>query len=334
MGIGADPGFPRHSKTKWSPPIFLPPPPRGMAMQYDRKFDHIFQALCEPFTQDEEKKYPKGKDVYYVTARTVMNRLDTVLGPQNWWDDYQVGGADSILCRLTIRLPDGTTLTKCDAGGFAGMKDQGDDDKSGYSDAFKRAAVRFGVARYLYGDGVPSFVLDVPRADTGRPEPMVAPREDDQGNHGSPQDQAPTQEAPSQEVAEPKSKGLDGNPFPKDKTFWNDILDEVNRHAEKWYQDFPDEEIPLTTDRVLLALAEITFDAKMHPIDPRQEVPSSPDGKPMTPARWAAAMNKVAKKSPEVHKWLKEHLVFFVNSQYTAAVKLMKATSGQTRGKK
>jgi hypothetical protein len=65
-----------------------------------------------------------------------------------------------VICRLTIRLPDGTTLTKSDAGGYAGMPDSGDDDKSGFSDAFKRAAVKFGVGRYLYRDGVPRFVQD------------------------------------------------------------------------------------------------------------------------------------------------------------------------------
>jgi hypothetical protein len=58
---------------------------------------------------------------------------------------------------LTVRLPDGTTLTKADAGGYAGMPDQGDDDKSGFSDAFKRAAVKFGVGRYLYRDGIPAY---------------------------------------------------------------------------------------------------------------------------------------------------------------------------------
>ena len=45
------------------------------------------------------------------------------------------------------------------------MADSGDDDKSGYSDAFKRAAVKFGVARYLYRDGVPTFVQE---RDPGR----------------------------------------------------------------------------------------------------------------------------------------------------------------------
>ena len=50
-----------------------------------------------------------------------------------------------------------TKLTKEDAGGFAGMQDEGDDSKSGYSDAFERAAVKFGIGRHLYGDGIPDY---------------------------------------------------------------------------------------------------------------------------------------------------------------------------------
>lgn len=117
--------------------------------------DHIelFAALAAPFRAEEVRTRPQGtRQIKYVTARTVMNRLDEVLGPAGWWDDYAVF-EHSVVCRLTIKLPDGTTLTKCDAGGAAGMADQGDDDKSMFSDALKRAAVRFGVGRYLYGDG-------------------------------------------------------------------------------------------------------------------------------------------------------------------------------------
>lgn len=118
----------------------------------------LFAALAAPFEPSETKlRSQSGRQLYYITARTVMNRLDTVLGPENWWDRY-VPGENSVLCELTIRLPDGSMLTKADAGGYAGMADSGDDDKSGYSDAFKRAAVKFGVARYLYRDGVPAFV--------------------------------------------------------------------------------------------------------------------------------------------------------------------------------
>jgi len=121
------------------------------------KYPDIFADLIAPFAKDEVKTRPQGgRQLSYVTARTVMNRLDDVLGPENWWDEYHPQ-ENSVLCRLSIKLPDGSVLTKCDAGGYAGMTDSGDDDKSGYSDAFKRAAVKFGVGRYLYRDGVPSF---------------------------------------------------------------------------------------------------------------------------------------------------------------------------------
>src|SRR4051794_14141752 len=130
----------------------------------------LFAALAAPFDRDEVKvRSTAGRQLHYITARTVMNRLDNVLGPENWWDEYSPN-ENSVLCRLTIRLPDGSTLTKSDAGGYAGMADSGDDDKSGYSDAFKRACVKFGVARYLYRDGVPTFVQE----RTPAPEPAPA----------------------------------------------------------------------------------------------------------------------------------------------------------------
>jgi hypothetical protein len=124
------------------------------------QFPDLFAALAAAFEINEVKVFSKGgRELRYITARTAMNRLDDVLGPENWWDLYQPGD-NSVMCMLTIRLPDGQCVTKCDAGGYAGMPDSGDDDKSGVSDAFKRAAAKFGVARYLYRDGVPSFVRD------------------------------------------------------------------------------------------------------------------------------------------------------------------------------
>src|SRR5258708_17977193 len=145
------------------------------------QFPDLFAALAAPFDSKEVRvRSQAGRQLHYITARTAMNRLDDVLGPENWWDDY-TPGEHSVLCRLTIRLPDGTTVTKCDAGGYAGMPDQGDDDKSGFSDGFKRAAAKFGVARYLYRDGVPSFVRDrepataLPPATNGTPGPSAEP---------------------------------------------------------------------------------------------------------------------------------------------------------------
>jgi hypothetical protein len=120
----------------------------------------LFAALAAPFESDEVRLRSKGgRQLQYITARTVMNRLDDVLGPENWWDEYQPL-EHSVICRLTIKLPDGATLTKSDAGGYAGMPDSGDDDKSGFSDAFKRAAVKFGIGRYLYRDGIPRFLQE------------------------------------------------------------------------------------------------------------------------------------------------------------------------------
>jgi len=124
------------------------------------KHPELFAALAAPFESSEVKvRSQGGRQLHYITARTAMNRLDSVLGPENWWDEY-APSENSVLCRLSIRMPDGTVLTKADAGGYAGMADSGDDDKSGYSDAFKRAAVKFGIARYLYRDGVPAFVQE------------------------------------------------------------------------------------------------------------------------------------------------------------------------------
>ena len=124
----------------------------------------LFAALAAPFDASELKlRSQAGRQMPYVTARTIMNRLDEVLGPENWWDDF-VPLEHSVICRMTIRLPDGTILTKCDAGGYAGLADPGDDDKSGFADAFKRTAVKFGVGRYLYRDGVPRFARDEPKS--------------------------------------------------------------------------------------------------------------------------------------------------------------------------
>lgn len=159
------------------------------------QFPDLFAALAAPFEPHEVKtREQAGRKFHYITARVAMNRLDNVLGPEGWWDRYPAAGENSVLCRLTIRLPDGSTLTKCDAGGYAGMADSGDDDKSGYSDAFKRAVVKFGVGRYLYRDGVPAFAQEahgeVPNArpplsnEPARQEQRAESRPPQNGSHG------------------------------------------------------------------------------------------------------------------------------------------------------
>ena len=61
----------------------------------------LFAALAAPFEPDEVRVRPQGgRQLQYITARTVMNRLDDVLGPENWWDEY-LPQENSVICRLT-----------------------------------------------------------------------------------------------------------------------------------------------------------------------------------------------------------------------------------------
>lgn len=115
-------------------------------------FPEIYERLIEPFPDHLIKHRPQGgRQLAYVDARDVAERLDEVVGFENWWANY-IPAEHSVQCALTIKFPDGSTVTKIDAGGYAGMQDLGDDDKSGYSDAFKRAAVMWGIGRHLYRD--------------------------------------------------------------------------------------------------------------------------------------------------------------------------------------
>lgn len=87
--------------------------------------------------------------IAYIDARSVMERLDAVVGPQNWQDRYEVLPDGSAVCTLSVRV-DGEWISKSDVGGESDQKDVGDKRKASFSDALKRAAVKFGIGRYLY----------------------------------------------------------------------------------------------------------------------------------------------------------------------------------------
>ncbi len=212
------------------------------------RYPDLFAALAAPFDEHEVKTRPAqgGRQLCYITARTAMNRLDNVLGPENWWDSYQQG-QHSVLCTLTIRLPDGECVAKQDAGGYAGMADQGDDEKSGFSDAFKRACAKFGLARYLYRDGVPAFAREA--------EP--APAEDWRTT-----DRAP---APIGHGGPPSGRGEAG-PAPRSgKALFAWVKEQEQRHEvgllkylNGWakLQEYPGRMIDWDAEQVTLAYAE------------------------------------------------------------------------------
>lgn len=126
----------------------------------------IFDELSAPFPAayvewrvgptNKNKSDPKGQPLCYIDARTVMDRLDSVCGPDGWQCNYTPGVGGSIICNIGIRL-EGEWVWKADGAGATDMEAE----KGAISDAFKRAAVRWGVGRYLYELKAPWIPMEV-----------------------------------------------------------------------------------------------------------------------------------------------------------------------------
>ncbi len=80
-----------------------------------------------------------------------MDRLDKVVGPGNWQDEYRPGPSGGVICGISIYVyePEGACgwITKWDGAENTDFEAV----KGGLSDAFKRAGVKWGIGRYLYG---------------------------------------------------------------------------------------------------------------------------------------------------------------------------------------
>jgi hypothetical protein len=157
------------------------------------RFPEIMQALAAPFEphQVRERKGQRGEMLKFITAPTAMNRLDEVLGPEGWSDSTGPvpDGSGNYSCRLTVTWPDGSKTTKSGIGA-PGEGTSTNPGKAAASDAFKRAAARYGVARYLAKDGGPRVphAAPPPRQDpTPEPQPHVKER-DQWGPARPPQD--------------------------------------------------------------------------------------------------------------------------------------------------
>lgn len=86
----------------------------------------------------------KASCVAYIDARDVMNRLDDVVWPENWKDEYYEA-YNRLMCKLSIKI-DWEWISKCDTG----AEEKTEKEKSLVSDAFKRAAVKWWIWRFLY----------------------------------------------------------------------------------------------------------------------------------------------------------------------------------------
>jgi hypothetical protein len=87
----------------------------------------------------------------YVQSRAIMNRLDSVVGPEGWQvkhHAYQNG----VITSLGIKVGD-EWIWKDDGAGFTDVESF----KGGISDGLKRAGVVWGIGRYLYDLPTPMF---------------------------------------------------------------------------------------------------------------------------------------------------------------------------------
>lgn len=195
----------------------------------------FWRELLAPFPDHQLSTTKRGgKDLTYIDKRALTNRLDSVVGPHGWYPEYEAT-ARGYKCRLYILVPmftEGTEvfMHKEDGAGFEEMgaykkawnpdtkkmenteefeTDTDNDEKSGYTNAFRRAAQdAWGIGRYLYQKGIPDF-LD-PNASSPN-----APSSQGPSTSGLGQPQQPSQPAPpaaSQRPSpSPTSNGSTGN---------------------------------------------------------------------------------------------------------------------------
>ena len=111
----------------------------------------IQQELAQPFApEDLESRLQKtiesqmrGIAVPYVTNRAIQTRLDDVVGPDGWYNEYKpwhrAGQKDSQLCGISIYFPERGFITKWDGAEDSDIEPV----KGGLSDSMNRAAVQW-----------------------------------------------------------------------------------------------------------------------------------------------------------------------------------------------
>ncbi len=137
----------------------------------------LFNQLCQPFPVEyiqwrvgptnersvKEGDPIKGQPLCYIDSRAVMDRFDAVCGPGNWQCKHELGMGRMIVCHIGVRIGD-DWVWKSDGAGATGDVTKESEremaEKGAMSDAFKRAAVHWGVGRYLYDLKAPWITLE------------------------------------------------------------------------------------------------------------------------------------------------------------------------------
>lgn len=120
-------------------------------MQNTQGYD-VLNKLSRPFPAEAiswrvgslSKDKTRGMALAYLDARDVMSRFDSVLG-LNWQCRHTWSDSQKLCCEIGINF-NGTWIWRSDGAGDTNVEAE----KGAFSSAFKRAAVQFGVGRYLY----------------------------------------------------------------------------------------------------------------------------------------------------------------------------------------
>jgi hypothetical protein len=204
---------------------------QSLTHQVRPEVEALTGALAEPFEPGEVRFKPavvtgnRALALAYVDARVIQDRLDDVLGVDGWQDDYECLADGSVVCRLRLRMGD-EWITKVDVGGPSEQPDGGDRLKAAFSDALKRAAVKFGIGRYLYRlpsqwidydpkrrqfastPALPPWALPRKQKLGPVPQPAAASKKDKPAPERPPQ---PATSAPRKPAAKLASSGLPAN---------------------------------------------------------------------------------------------------------------------------
>lgn len=127
---------------------------------------NIREELSRPFAPEDlewriqvtSRDKTSGLAVPYVTNRAIQDRLDEVVGPENWCNEYRAwhgnGKKEAQICGISIYFEGKGFITKWDGAEDSDIEPV----KGGLSDSMKRAAVQWGIGRVLYKMTKPIWV--------------------------------------------------------------------------------------------------------------------------------------------------------------------------------
>lgn len=187
--------------------------------------DDILKALKAPFDPKRvswrvgstNADKTKGMALAYIDARDVQDRLDEVCG-LNWACRYSLLDKTTI-CEIGVKVGE-EWIWRADGSGDTDFEAE----KGALSSAFKRAAVKFGIGRYLYDVSAPWVAITARGKSYSIDDGEKAKLERLLGRSGEPATPAPPSPAPA--VPEKKAPASEASSAP-----------DKNAEAKKWARE-------------------------------------------------------------------------------------------------